>query len=384
MSNTRLKNETKVPEIARQLPAGLELGLRNYWYPVLRSEQLPADRPLGFKALNEALVAWRDAAGRPNVVRDKCPHRGVKLSAGRILNGDLQCAWHGLRFNGAGECTLIPWEPETSPLLKEACTRGYPTQELGGWIWTYIGESDKFAPPPLEDSVPEELLHPDQFIMFPAPPEVWNANWLQALDGSDAFHAVMLHSDSQPVAGSVVVGGPVTRPAVPLADRRMKIVDTPQGIRGVAIDREGKPLHHGHFMNGWKGERWTLPGMFSIPLVPAPNLPSYVSRVYQFAIDATHTQSNRWVTMRATTGEERARCEQLWKDVIWPRYEKVMHEDKVMIETLGDLAESRSEEYLFRADQDTLAVRRMMSDAYLAQLAGTRPTHSRDAFVFPF
>src|SRR2546423_14318274 len=99
-------------EIARFVPKGLERGLRNYWYPVPQTPELPEGTPIAFKVLGENLVAWRNGKGRPNVVRDKCPHRGAKLSAGHVLAGDLQCAWHGLRFDGRGRCTMIPWEPD--------------------------------------------------------------------------------------------------------------------------------------------------------------------------------------------------------------------------------------------------------------------------------
>src|SRR5437588_11832398 len=68
----------EITEIAPNLPAGLVKGLRNYWYPVLQSEELPLGKPVGFMALSEPLVAWRDAKGRPCVVRDRCPHRSIK------------------------------------------------------------------------------------------------------------------------------------------------------------------------------------------------------------------------------------------------------------------------------------------------------------------
>src|SRR4051794_26003322 len=97
-------------ELAPGIPAGLPLGLRNYWYPVLQSEELPTGRPVGFKVLGENFAAWRDAKGRPNVVYDRCPHRSIKLSIGRVLDGNLQCVLHGLRFDGKGKCVLIPWE----------------------------------------------------------------------------------------------------------------------------------------------------------------------------------------------------------------------------------------------------------------------------------
>ena len=200
-----------VQYLARHIPKGLELGLRNYWYPVLQSEDLVAGQPLGFRALGETLVAWRGRDGAPNVVFDRCSHRAAKLSLGRVLAGDLQCALHGLRFNGRGECTLIPWEDEDSPLRNNVGVTGYPAREIGGWIYAYIGDPQVYPPPPLEDVIPEELLKPDEFIVFRHPIDVWKCNWLQALDGSDGFHAVMLHSESQPVAKKDWHGGAVER-----------------------------------------------------------------------------------------------------------------------------------------------------------------------------
>lgn len=370
---------------AKGVPLGLEIGLRNYWYPVLRSESVLGDRPHGFKALGEHLVAWRNSEGHPLVVVDKCPHRAAKLSAGRILAGDIQCAWHGLRFDGSGKCTLIPWDSESPTLQNEIRAKSYPTEELGGWIWSYLGDPSRFAPPPLEEVVPEELLHPEKFIVFHHPVQIWNCNWLQALDGSDGFHAVILHSESQPADTSKKwVSGKMAQPIIPLADRRMRIVKTPQGIRGVALDSFGKDLHHGHFMEGWNGERWTLPGLFTIPIAPAPGLPNFVARLYQFAIDATHTQSSRWVAMRAGTPEERLLCKRAWEDTIGSRQHKVMEEDRVICESLGDLAESREEEFLLSADQDLIKVRAMFADAFIQQSNGNRLNHARESLVFPF
>lgn len=384
MAKEAKRRDPEVVYLARYLPKGLETGLRNYWYPVLKSEDLPVEKPVGFKVLNEELVAWRDRAGRPKVLRDRCPHRGAKLSPGRVLGGDLQCAWHGLRFDGAGRCTLIPWEPPESRLGERVKMKGYPAEELGGWIWAYIGEPEQFPPPPLAEVVPEELLHPERFVVFSHPIMRSAHNWLQAIDGNDAFHAVMLHSDSQAVASEAWEGGAVKRPPAPLAERRVKLVDTPQGLRGIASDAEGRQIHHGHFMDGWKGERWTLPGLFSVPIRPAPNVQPYVARVYQFAVDARHTQSCRWVALRAATDGERERANRLWHEVIRPRQLKVIQEDLDILDTIGDVVEARAAEILLNADRDVVTTRRMFSEAFLAQLRGTRPMPTKDALVCPF
>jgi len=54
-----------------------------------------------------------------------------------------------------------------------------------------------------------------------------------------------------------------------------------------------------------------------------------------------------------------------------------------MAETMGDLAAARAEEFLLPADRDVLQTRRMMVDAFLAQLRGERPLPTKAALVYP-
>ena len=163
----------------------------------------------------------------------------------------------------------------------------------------------------------------------------------------------------------------------------MKIIDTPQGYRGVALDRDGKQIHHGHYLDGWKGERWTLPCLFTVPLQPTKETGGFATRFYQFPIDERHTRSVRIVTLRAKTKEERARADKLWNEVIGPRQRDIAAEDKAMTEAIGDLAESRAEEFLLHPDRDVLNTRQMMADAFIAQLNGERPLPTRDALIYP-
>lgn len=194
-------------EIAKDLPQGLEKGLRNYWYPLTESEHLSQEKPLALEALGEKLVAWRGADGRPRVVNDLCPHRLAKLSDGRVLGGDIQCRFHGLRFDGSGRCTLIPWEADDSALRSKVSVAGYTAQDLGGYVWAYLGDVAAFPPPPLRDEVPEELLDPEGFLNFRLPIETWNGNWLLVIDGTDGYHAATLHAESQGVSNEAWKGG---------------------------------------------------------------------------------------------------------------------------------------------------------------------------------
>src|SRR4051812_14731371 len=97
-----------ITEVAPGVPAGVGMGLRNYWYPILMSEELPSGRALSVRRLGEDLVAWRGGDGRPHVLVDRCPHRVARLSLGRVMGDNLQCAYHGLRFDGSGRCVMMP------------------------------------------------------------------------------------------------------------------------------------------------------------------------------------------------------------------------------------------------------------------------------------
>jgi len=357
---------TPIRELAPNVPEGLPRGLPNYWYPVLQSEELPRDKPVAVRVLGEALAAWRNAEGRPCVVTDRCPHRSMKLSVGRILDGDLQCILHGLRFDGAGRCSLIPWEGERSKVHDMVRVRAYPARELGGYVWAYLGDPEKFPPPALEREVPEELLKPDDFVCFRLPTQIWKANWLLAIDGSDGFHAITLHTVSQSQADVARQGG------VPLADRRVKIVKTNHGVRGVSVDLSGKPIGHGHYTTDVRGERFALPCITTNPISPAPGAASYASRLWQFPVDETTTMVVRFLTFRARTAEERARAKTTFESVALARLEKVAEEDAWAAEAQGDLLEARRHEFLLSPDEDVVHVRRMLARAFVNQAAGMR------------
>lgn len=80
------------------------------WHPILPAHTLVAgDRLVPARVLGQDLVAWRSAAGVAQVWRDRCPHRGVRLSLGRIIGGRLSCAYHGWEFEAdTGRCQVIP------------------------------------------------------------------------------------------------------------------------------------------------------------------------------------------------------------------------------------------------------------------------------------
>jgi phenylpropionate dioxygenase-like ring-hydroxylating dioxygenase large terminal subunit len=107
-----------------------------HWHPVADSEAV-AGSPVAARLLDENLVLWRDAAGAVHAWPDRCPHRGARLSLGRVENGRLECAYHGWQFDGAGQCTHVPALPQFVP-PKTHCVQAYEAREARGLVWVRL------------------------------------------------------------------------------------------------------------------------------------------------------------------------------------------------------------------------------------------------------
>jgi phenylpropionate dioxygenase-like ring-hydroxylating dioxygenase large terminal subunit len=110
--------------------------LRNHWYVAASSDEVQ-ERPLGRMFLNQAVVLFRDAGGTLGALEDRCAHRHLPLSMGKVVGEAIQCHYHGLRFDRTGRCVKVPGEEgvPAAPRLKS-----YPVAERYGWIWIWMGD----------------------------------------------------------------------------------------------------------------------------------------------------------------------------------------------------------------------------------------------------
>jgi len=121
----------------RGLQSSLELEdeLRNHWFAVQFADKLKPDMMLPFELFGESWVLFRDAQGRAACVRDECAHRACPLSAGSCVDGEIQCAYHGWKFNGTGECTDMP----STKFCRGIRVSALPIEEADGLIWVWPG-----------------------------------------------------------------------------------------------------------------------------------------------------------------------------------------------------------------------------------------------------
>ena len=107
-----------------------------HWHPVALAEYV-AQQPLAATLLERELVLWRDAAGAVHAWADQCPHRGARLSMGHVVDGRLECAYHGWQFAPGGRCAHVPALPAFVP-PESHCARTYNACEKYGMVWVQI------------------------------------------------------------------------------------------------------------------------------------------------------------------------------------------------------------------------------------------------------
>ena len=165
---------------------------RQYWLPALLSRELPAPdcAPVRVKLLGEDLVAFRDSNGLVGIVEPRCPHRGANLFFGRNEECGLRCAYHGWKFDVAGQCVDVPTvTPEIAERLKpRAAIRALETAEAGDIVWAWFGDGE---PPALPDFEFAAVPPSHRFVGK----KLQQCNWAQACEGGlDTAHFSYLHA----------------------------------------------------------------------------------------------------------------------------------------------------------------------------------------------
>ncbi|HEY5208442.1 MAG TPA: aromatic ring-hydroxylating dioxygenase subunit alpha [Stellaceae bacterium] len=115
--------------------------IRDQWYVAAFSEELTT-APLGRKICGEPLVLFRRADGTVAALEDRCSHRRYPLSLGRIVGNELQCGYHGARFDGAGRCIAIPGQDSIPNSFN---LRAYAVREQDGVVFLWPGDPARAA-----------------------------------------------------------------------------------------------------------------------------------------------------------------------------------------------------------------------------------------------
>lgn len=165
----------------------LEFGwdrLKKHWMVACAASELRRE-PIQRTVLGEVLVLFRGANGVA-ALRDKCPHRNAPLSAGRVVNGCVQCPYHGWQFDRGGTCSYRPGISNAT--VPAPGVESFDVVEVNDLIWVRIKHGSGDVP------VERQWLQSTDFDNF-----LWvdsvKSSFIDALENLlDATHTPFVHS----------------------------------------------------------------------------------------------------------------------------------------------------------------------------------------------
>ncbi len=109
--------------------------LNNAWYVAAWDSEI-TNTLQQVLVLGKKICIFRNESGEVIALDDACPHRKLPLSKGRIKGDTVECGYHGLTFDCAGQCV---WAPGTGRIPSNARVHAYPIHEKYGLIWIWMG-----------------------------------------------------------------------------------------------------------------------------------------------------------------------------------------------------------------------------------------------------
>jgi len=202
--------------------------LRNYWYPMVRSADVPSDRPVAVELFGEPLVVFRDEAAVLHCLEDRCGHRSAPLSLGILCKGRVECPYHGWQYGARGRCEHIPTLADAGSIPRGAHVSWRAVIERAGLIWIWAG-----APETADES------------KLPSYPEFSSPEWWVVTQGTIDLavdHSLVIENLLDPTHVSFTHRGTLSKPeeAQPLV---VTVTETQEGglIGRFQATREPKP-----------------------------------------------------------------------------------------------------------------------------------------------
>ena len=359
--------------------------MRRHWTPVCLIEEVsePDGAPVKAQMFGEDLVVFRDTEGRVGVMGEYCPHRGASLVLGRNENCGLRCLYHGWKMDVQGQVLEMVSEPAASGMAQKVKHLAYPTQEWGGFVWTYMGPSETqpaFVPPAWAPTADTRVTIAKAIIP---------CNWAQILEGAiDSAHSSSLHSSDMVPARVDTAKATDSMWLRPSTDKapRMQIERAAYGFRYAAIRR---PIHNAAVNDYVRSTVFVAP---ATALIPPNNL--YNVANINVPMDDTHTafyfiawghpaQTPETATWRKFLGQElgidldpqyrplRTRDNHFWQDRAAMKAGNFTgitgfpNQDIAMWVTMGPIAD-RSHDRLGASDLAIVEFRKQMLDAVRA------------------
>lgn len=162
----------------------------NEWHLAALSGDVKPGKVIARTVIGTPITLFR-AGTELGALVDRCPHRNYPLSKGRLVDGTLECPYHGWRFRADGACASVPGCSLASLCEKDI---GYlkaqkvHVTEKHGAIFVCLGTPATPAPelPP--------LIGDENFDHFWWKQGVWKGTAFDAIENVlDPFHTKFIH-----------------------------------------------------------------------------------------------------------------------------------------------------------------------------------------------
>ena len=175
----------------------------NQWYVILESREVGKNKPIKVTRLNETLVVWRELDGKVNCIADRCCHRGASLACGKLVDGKVECPFHGFLFDGEGKVKLIPANGKNATIPESQKVNAYATYENYGLIWIWYGDNDKKNNEPFFFKELADMSY-STFI------DPWPVHYSRCIENQlDVVHIPFVHKTTIGAGNKTLVNGPV-------------------------------------------------------------------------------------------------------------------------------------------------------------------------------
>ncbi|MBK8821186.1 MAG: aromatic ring-hydroxylating dioxygenase subunit alpha [Anaerolineales bacterium] len=178
------------------------------WYGILESNEVKKGKPIGFTRMGEKMVAWRNRSGQVTVMSDLCPHRGVALSAGKLVDDCIQCPFHGFEYDTSGDCRFIPANGKNAEPPKTMHVKTYVTREAHDIIFLWWGEpraNENYPPLPWFENISADMV-------YSTIRNHWKNHYARAIENQlDVVHLPFVHYNTIGSGNRALVNGPVAK-----------------------------------------------------------------------------------------------------------------------------------------------------------------------------
>ena len=111
---------------------------RNQWYVAAMADEISRE-PIERWILDEPVAFYRKLDGTAVALDGRCPHRSFPLGKSLVVDDDIQCAYHGIRFGADGQATMIPSQVNVPRVCR---VKSYPVAERWKWVWIWPGDPE--------------------------------------------------------------------------------------------------------------------------------------------------------------------------------------------------------------------------------------------------